>query len=185
MFDAEELQLAVEASLDFWLTAGRFSEQFESTWPSTWIATQPCSSIPVLRQPRRLQRADVAAVEGPQGAAGRRSDHRGRRLPHDRQPDHSESRRARLRGRGTGDLRAHRRGDRSGHYSQNPGRDDRPHHGCSLRFQGRGRALPETGLMARRGLLRRPGDQAPRAAGGHVRRSGHDFVLPGAPDHHG
>jgi CDP-4-dehydro-6-deoxyglucose reductase, E1 len=31
VFDAEELQLAVEASLDFWLTAGRFSEQFEST----------------------------------------------------------------------------------------------------------------------------------------------------------
>jgi CDP-6-deoxy-D-xylo-4-hexulose-3-dehydrase len=30
VFDAEELQLAVEASLDFWLTAGRFTEQFES-----------------------------------------------------------------------------------------------------------------------------------------------------------
>jgi CDP-4-dehydro-6-deoxyglucose reductase, E1 len=31
VFDAEEMQMAVEASLDFWLTAGRFSEQFEST----------------------------------------------------------------------------------------------------------------------------------------------------------
>jgi len=31
VFDAEELQLAVEASLDFWLTAGRFTERFEST----------------------------------------------------------------------------------------------------------------------------------------------------------
>lgn len=31
VFDAEELQLAVEACLDFWLTAGRFTEQFEST----------------------------------------------------------------------------------------------------------------------------------------------------------
>jgi CDP-6-deoxy-D-xylo-4-hexulose-3-dehydrase len=30
VFDAEELQLAVEACLDFWLTEGRFSEQFES-----------------------------------------------------------------------------------------------------------------------------------------------------------
>jgi CDP-6-deoxy-D-xylo-4-hexulose-3-dehydrase len=30
VFDAEELQLAVEASLDFWLTAGRYTEQFES-----------------------------------------------------------------------------------------------------------------------------------------------------------
>ena len=30
VFDAKELQMAVEASLDFWLTAGRFSEQFES-----------------------------------------------------------------------------------------------------------------------------------------------------------
>ena len=31
VFDAEELQMAVEASLDFWLTAGRFTEQFEGT----------------------------------------------------------------------------------------------------------------------------------------------------------
>ncbi len=31
VFDEEELQLAVEACLDFWLTAGRFTEQFEST----------------------------------------------------------------------------------------------------------------------------------------------------------
>jgi CDP-4-dehydro-6-deoxyglucose reductase, E1 len=30
VFDAEELQLAVEACLDFWLTSGRFTEQFES-----------------------------------------------------------------------------------------------------------------------------------------------------------
>jgi CDP-6-deoxy-D-xylo-4-hexulose-3-dehydrase len=30
VFDAEELQSAVEACLDFWLTAGRFSEQFET-----------------------------------------------------------------------------------------------------------------------------------------------------------
>ncbi len=30
VFDSDELQMAVDASLDFWLTAGRFSEQFES-----------------------------------------------------------------------------------------------------------------------------------------------------------
>ena len=30
VFDAQELQAAVEASLDFWLTAGRFSEEFET-----------------------------------------------------------------------------------------------------------------------------------------------------------
>ncbi len=30
VFDAEELELAVEASLDFWLTAGRFTERFEA-----------------------------------------------------------------------------------------------------------------------------------------------------------
>jgi CDP-6-deoxy-D-xylo-4-hexulose-3-dehydrase len=29
VFDAEELQLLVDASLDFWLTAGRFADQFE------------------------------------------------------------------------------------------------------------------------------------------------------------
>ncbi len=30
VFDAEELVHAVDASLDFWLTAGRFAEQFEA-----------------------------------------------------------------------------------------------------------------------------------------------------------
>ena len=30
VFDENELQILVDASLDFWLTSGRFSEQFES-----------------------------------------------------------------------------------------------------------------------------------------------------------
>ena len=102
----------------------------------------PAGQFRLVGQPGGLQRADLAAIEGPPGAAGRRSDHRGRRLPHDRQPDHPEPRRAGLRRRGTGDLRAHRRGDRSGHHAQDPGRDDRPHDGHSLRRQGRGRTLP-------------------------------------------
>ena len=29
VFDAEDVQYAVDASLDFWLTTGRFAEQFE------------------------------------------------------------------------------------------------------------------------------------------------------------
>lgn len=34
VFDAKEIQLLIEASLDFWLTAGRFSEQFEKQFAS-------------------------------------------------------------------------------------------------------------------------------------------------------
>ena len=29
VFDAEEMRLLVDSSLDFWLTTGRFAEQFE------------------------------------------------------------------------------------------------------------------------------------------------------------
>jgi CDP-6-deoxy-D-xylo-4-hexulose-3-dehydrase len=33
VFDEKEIQAAVEASLDFWLTEGRFTEEFQSDHP--------------------------------------------------------------------------------------------------------------------------------------------------------
>src|SRR3954468_16705600 len=41
VFDAEELQSLVDASLDFWLTAGRFAEQFEREF-ARWIGIREC-----------------------------------------------------------------------------------------------------------------------------------------------
>jgi len=41
VFDAEELQSLVDASLDFWLTAGRFAEIFEREF-ARWIGIREC-----------------------------------------------------------------------------------------------------------------------------------------------
>ncbi len=35
VFDAEDVQYAVDAALDFWLTAGRFAEEFERDFAKT------------------------------------------------------------------------------------------------------------------------------------------------------
>ena len=36
VFGPPELRNAADAVLDFWLTAGRFSEEFRAGWASTW-----------------------------------------------------------------------------------------------------------------------------------------------------
>jgi CDP-4-dehydro-6-deoxyglucose reductase, E1 len=41
VFDAEEMQSLVDASLDFWLTAGRFAERFEREF-ARWIGIREC-----------------------------------------------------------------------------------------------------------------------------------------------
>ena len=41
-FDENELVNLVDSSLDFWLTAGRFAEEFEANLPSS-SASKTCS----------------------------------------------------------------------------------------------------------------------------------------------
>src|ERR1044071_10003222 len=41
VFDASELQSLVDSSLDFWLTTGRFAEQFEREF-ARWIGIREC-----------------------------------------------------------------------------------------------------------------------------------------------
>src|SRR5581483_7964468 len=41
VFDAEELRLLVDASLDFWLTSGRYTERFEREF-ARWIGVREC-----------------------------------------------------------------------------------------------------------------------------------------------
>jgi len=50
VFDADELTHAVDAVLDFWLTAGRFAEEFESNLAEFFPSIRPCSSIPAHRR---------------------------------------------------------------------------------------------------------------------------------------
>jgi CDP-6-deoxy-D-xylo-4-hexulose-3-dehydrase len=42
VFDADELRLLVDASLDFWLTTGRYAERFESAY-ARWMGVTHCS----------------------------------------------------------------------------------------------------------------------------------------------
>ena len=41
VFDGAEMRLLVDASLDFWLTTGRFAEQFEKEF-ARWIGIREC-----------------------------------------------------------------------------------------------------------------------------------------------
>ena len=100
VFDEQELQHLVDASLDFWLTTGRFAERFEREF-ARWMGVRHAilvnsgSSANLLgdRGPDRA-RAREACAE-----TGRRGDHRRCRLPNDRQPDHPERARPGLRRR--------------------------------------------------------------------------------------
>ena len=50
VFGAEELRYLVDASLDFYLTASRFTEEFEAGWPTISTCPTPCSSTRARRR---------------------------------------------------------------------------------------------------------------------------------------
>ena len=50
VFDADEMRHLVDASLDFWLTTGRFAAQFEREFAAlVGVAPRACSSTPARR----------------------------------------------------------------------------------------------------------------------------------------
>ena len=96
---APELEKLVDASLDGWLTAGRFDVEFRRGLGQFLgrrhvVTTNSGSSanlVAISASPR--QRSATGA------RARRRGDHRGRGLPDDGEPDRPERARPRLRGR--------------------------------------------------------------------------------------
>ena len=44
VFDAAELRLLVDSSLDFWLTTGRFADRFEREF-ARWFGVRECSLV--------------------------------------------------------------------------------------------------------------------------------------------
>ena len=44
VFDADEMEHLVDASLDFWLTTGRFADQFEREFPR-FVGVRECSLV--------------------------------------------------------------------------------------------------------------------------------------------
>ena len=130
VFDADELRSGVEAVLDFWLTAGRFTAELESGLAEFFpLASAMLVNSGSSANLRGRQRLDFAVAGRPPHSPGRRDHHPRRRISYDRQSDPTDRRRAGLHRRRVGHVRSHARRDRRGHRPENPRRDDRPHHG--------------------------------------------------------
>ena len=76
VFDADELENLVDASLDFWLTTGRFAEEFEKRF-AKGDGHPPCRALQfrVVCQPARGQCVDVTAARGAPPPRRRRGHH--------------------------------------------------------------------------------------------------------------
>ncbi len=127
VFDAEELKLLVESSLDFWLTTGRFAEQFEKAFAKVMGVRHAmlCNSgssanllaVTALTSPRLGKRRLVEGDEVLTVAAG---------LPDDGEPDPAEPARPGVRRRAARHVRRGRRAARRGGRSE----DARHRHGA-------------------------------------------------------
>ena len=83
VYDSQEMMNLVDSALEFWLTAGRYADQFEKK--ICGIPGNPFlfpGKFRFLSQPSGVYGADLSPSEGTPGAAGRRGDHSGGRLPH-------------------------------------------------------------------------------------------------------
>src|ERR1039458_5265114 len=133
VFDTNEVEAAISSTLDFWLTAGRYADEFESglaeflgvenvllvnSGSSANLVAFSTLTSPKLKDRRVKPGDEVITV-----AAG---------VPHDRGAHHPEPRRAGVRGCRTRHLRSNLRQDRGGAQPENQGGDDRPHHGRAL-----------------------------------------------------
>lgn len=105
VFDASDVQALVDSSLDFWLTAGRFAEEFERKFARRFgmrcarLVNSGSSAnllaVSVLTSPTLGERQLKAGDEVITLAAG---------FSHHDQPHHSEPRRSGLHRRPVGDL---------------------------------------------------------------------------------
>ena len=108
VFDEDEVVSLVDASLDFWLTSGRFCRQLEKGL-AEFVGVAECrlvnsgSSANLLG----LLHADLAPAGRPADSPWRRGDHRRRRVPDDGGAGHPARRGPGLRRRRPGD-RQHR-----------------------------------------------------------------------------
>ena len=69
-FDEKELVNLVDSSLDFWLTAGRYAEEFEARLAEfLGLDERPAGQLRLLGQPRRVLHAHLAQAQGPAGQA--------------------------------------------------------------------------------------------------------------------
>ena len=117
VFDDREIVNLVDSGLDFWLTTGRFADEFEKSFAKFFgrrhahLVNSGSSAnllaLSTLTAPQLDERARKWGGAGGPQARGR-GDHRGRRIPHHAQPHHPEPPGAGLRRRHGAHLQ-HRR----------------------------------------------------------------------------
>ena len=156
VFDEEDLASLVDASLDFWLTTGRFAEQFERDFARRCGVRHAL----LVNSGSSANLVALSALTSPSLGpdrlrARRRGHHRRRRLPDDGQPDHSEQPGAGLRRRPRPHLQHRRDAARGGPFGPDPRDHGGPHARQSVRPRGRDRIRPQARPLADRGLLRR------------------------------
>ena len=179
---APELEALVDASLDGWLTEGRFARAFSEAFAGVVGRSQALPGrLGIPGQPARGRRHHLAPARAA-APAGRRGDHARARLLHHR----------RARSTSTGSCRS--TWTWSSTPSTRPSRPSPPRSSDRTRailvahclgnpFDAgrRGRALPRARPRADRGLLRRARLHLRRAAGGQLRAGGDVLVLPRPP----
>ena len=161
---APELEALVDASLDGWLTEGRFAARFAPAFAQAAgrdhaLLVGSGSQANLLAVAGRV----LAAARAP-ASARRRGGHARPRLRHDRGADLPERPRAGLRGRGARHAEPVARGVRGRHHGAHARRGGRPLPREPVRRRRTRRALRRARARADRGLLRRPRLDARRAA---------------------
>ncbi len=175
----KELQLMVEASLDGWLTTGRFNAMFEKRLADflgvKYLITVNSGSsanlvaFSALTSPKLGERAIRQGDEVIGVAAG---------FPDHGQPDPAVRRGAGLRRRGSGHAQHRRQQDRGRHHAEDQGHHAGPQPGQPVQPGRRHRAVQEVQLVVGRGLLRCARRQLQRPVGRHLRRYRHAELLP-------
>ena len=185
-YDADEMVNLVDASLDFWLTAGRYSDRFEAGLAS-YLGVEAALLVNSGSSANLVAFSSLTSpkLKDRRVRPGRRSHHGGRGVSDDGEPDPAEPGRSGVRRCRTRHLRADARIDRARHRPANQGGDDRPHDGRAVRREGTARAVRPARPVADRGQLRRAGLQVRRAADRHVRPPRVDQLLSCAPHHDG
>ena len=90
VFDEEELQNAVNASLDFWLTEGRFSEEFSSKISDFLSGECAAHQFGLFRQPVGVFCPDFRETWRQKAETWRGGNLCGRRVPRHRDTHHPE-----------------------------------------------------------------------------------------------
>ncbi len=183
---APELEALADASLDGWLTEGRFAREFSAEFAKVVGRSQALPGrLGLTGQPAGRGRDHVAPPRAP-APARRRGDHaRARLLDHGR-PALPVRARAGLRGRRARHLQPDASTRSPTRSATARARSSSPTASATRSTWTRVAELcREHDLRPDRGLLRRPRVALRRAAGGQLRPGRHVLVLPRPPHDHG